>query len=226
MNSIEILSESSFLPYEKPSKLIFMLHGYGDTAENFIHIADAIKYPELKANYIALDGSSSIPNYPIGKRWFDLYPNGIYITEAGIKEIAITRLEVSNTLVLIKNSIKKTKNLYNLSFKDCFLLGFSQGGMITFEFGNYFKEVLGGLAILSGRVMPQQDILNENLLDTPIFISHGVLDEVIPIRAFEKSCKYLKKNKIKYESHRIDGDGHTISHEVINLFQKFIKKNL
>ena len=45
MDDAKILTGSSFLPHDNPKKLIFMLHGYGDTADNFIHIAGELDQP-------------------------------------------------------------------------------------------------------------------------------------------------------------------------------------
>jgi phospholipase/carboxylesterase len=226
MNSNEILSGHSFLPHDNPKKLIFMLHGYGDSAENFIHIASPLDKMDLKANYIAFDAPSIIPNYSLGRQWFNLYPNGIYIADAGPKEIKIIQSEILRVNQILENTIKQAMSKYDLSYKDCFLLGFSQGGMMTFEFGNYSFNSLGGLAILSGRIMREDIIINQSLIKTPIFISHGDRDDVLPIKVYDRACNFLKKNKILFESHKLEGDVHTISPNAINLLQKFIKKNL
>ena len=226
MNSDKILSGHSFLPHNNPQKLIFMLHGYGDSAENFIHIAKPLDNFDYKANYFALNAPSKIHNLPLGRQWFDLYPNGIYIAEAGVKEIKIIQSEILRANQMLENSIKEVIIKYKLSYKDCFLLGFSQGGMMTFEFGNYFSKSLGGLAIISGQIMREDIITNLSLLNTPIFISHGDSDEVLPIKVYEQACNFLKKNKLSYESYKLNGDTHTISDNAINLLQKFIKKNL
>jgi len=226
MNSNEILSGPSFLPHKKPKKLIFLLHGYGDSADNFIHIANTLDLPEFNANYIALNAPSAIPDYPLGRRWFNLYPNGVYVAEAGPKEIKVIRTEILRAAKLIENTITLSTNINKLSYKDCFLIGFSQGGMVTFEFGNYFNNYLGGLAILSGRIISEEKILNSALLNTPIFISHGNKDEVLPVKVFNTSCDYLRKNQLQFESHILDGDAHTISPRAIKLLQRFIKKNL
>ena len=45
-----ILKEYTFSKNSNPSKLIFMLHGYGDNAENFINIANYLDL-ELKQAY-------------------------------------------------------------------------------------------------------------------------------------------------------------------------------
>ena len=226
MNKNKILGKSSFLPHNKPEKLIFMLHGYGDSADNFIHIAGSLDKLNLKVNYFALNAPSTISNFSLGRQWFDLYPNGIYIADAGPKEIIIIESEILKANQMLENTIKIEIDKYKLSYKDCFVLGFSQGGMMTFEFGNYFTKVLGGMAILSGRIMREDIITNKSLLKTPIFISHGVSDEVLPIKVYEQSCNFLKKNEILYESYELEGDTHIISPKAINLLQKFIKKNL
>ena len=225
MNSSKTLSGPSFLPHKKPKKLIFMLHGYGDSGDNFIHLSKTLNIQEWKANFIALNAPTFIPTFPSGRQWFNLYPNGIYISDAGEKEIAIIKKEISESLVLLKNTIDNIKNTYKLSYTDCFLLGFSQGGMMTFEFGNYINKSLAGLAILSGRIISNEIIRKKALSKTPIFISHGDKDDVLPIKFFDISCNYLKTNNLRFESHILDGDGHTISFKAINLLQKFIKKN-
>jgi len=226
MNSNEILNGQSFLQHENPQKLIFMLHGYGDSAENFIHVANSFDHLDFRANYFALNAPLVIPNYPLGRQWFDLYPNGIYIADAGFKEIKIIQSEILRVNQMLKNTINKIINKYKLSYKDCFLLGFSQGGIMTFEFGNYSSNSLGGLAILSGRIMTEDIVTNKSLIKTPIFISHGDSDDVLPIKVYEQACNFLKKNKLLYESYKLKGDTHMISPNAINLLQKFIKKNL
>jgi len=123
-------------------------------------------------------------------------------------------------------SIKYILSKYKLKFSDCFVVGFSQGGMMTFELGNYSEEQLGGLAILSGRIMTNEPPTNLKFLKTPLFISHGDNDDVLNIDNFYSSCNYLKENNFHFEKHLLEGDSHTISPKAINLLQKFKKKNL
>ena len=226
MNNKETLKECSFLPHDRPNKLIFLLHGYGDNADNFIHIASALHKPDWQANYIALNAPSKIPNYPLGREWFNLYPNGIYITEAGAEEINTIKFEVQVALNKIKNTIKNFTDRFSLKFSDCFVVGFSQGGMMTFELGDYLDQQLGGLAMISGRIFDKRVINNVNFLQTPFFISHGDKDNVLLVENFYKSCHFLKEKKFNFESYLLKGDSHTISPATIDLLQKFIKKNL
>ena len=222
----EILNGPSFSRHDNPKKLIFMLHGYGDNAANFMHLANQIDQEELQAAYIALNAPGVIPGNFMGYQWFDLYPNGVYIADAGPKEFDQINKEVNESVKKIIKTIDQYCESLKLMYEDCFVVGFSQGGMMTFEVGSYLQKKLAGLAILSGRIMSHQQITNETLLQTPIFISHGAQDEVLPIKNFYKATEFLKINKCNYEPHILNQDGHNISPEAITLLQKFIKKIL
>ena len=56
-----------------------------------------------------------------------------------------------------------------------------------------------------------QSFTHSILKETPILILHGEQDEVIPIKSFYKSVKYLSANKCNLESHALPTDAHNIS---------------
>ena len=68
--------------------------------------------------------------------------------------------------------------------------------------------------------MKEDSINNSILQQTPIFISHGEKDEVIPVKSFYDSKDYLITNKCNFESHVLEGDTHIISAKTINLLQR------
>ena len=222
----EILNGPSISKHDNPKKLIFMLHGYGDNAANFMHLAHPIDLDDWEAQYVALNGPGYITGNLMGYQWFDLYPNGIYIAQAGPKEFEQIQKEIDEVVNKIIYTMEQYCDSLDLTLADCILMGFSQGGMITFEVGNQLSVKIGGLIILSGRIMKEGNIKNSILKKTPIFILHGEQDEVIPIQSYYKSIEYLSSNKCNFESHVIPSDGHNISPEAINLLQNFIKKIL
>ena len=216
----------SLSKHDKPSKLMVMLHGYGDNAANFMHLAQPIDQDNWKMHYLALNAPGIIQGNLMGYQWFDLYPGGKYIAEAGPKEFK----SVSQEIELAVSKLKETINYYldqlQLTTSDCFVMGFSQGGIITFELARSMSSKLAGIGILSGRIIQKNQNSSNLLKKTPIFVSHGSQDEVLPVFNFDQSIEYLKNNNYEFESHLIEGDTHTISPNTINLFQKFIKKNI
>ena len=223
---VEILNGPSFSKHKNPEKLIFMLHGYGDNADNFIHMANLIDQEDWKSHYISLNAPRVIAGSHIAYQWFDIYPNGVYITEASAKEIEYIKHEINQSVEKIIYSIKYYCDEFKLTFADCILMGFSQGGIMTFEVGNYFQKQFAGLVILSGRIIYDKQIENNILKNTPIYISHGQNDQVIPITNYYKAINFLQMNNCNFETHILSQDGHNISSEAINLLQNFIKKIL
>ena len=221
-----LLKGPSFSKHESPLKLMVMLHGYGDNAANFMHLAQPIDQDEWGMHYISLNAPSIMKGNIMGYQWFDLYPGGVYIADAGPKEYKLINEEIELSILKLKNTINFYLDQLKLTLKDCFVMGFSQGGIITFELARNLNSQLGGIGILSGRIIQKDELPNIVLQKTPIFISHGSQDDVLPIFNFEESINYLKSNKYTFESHIIEGDTHTISPNTINLFQKFIKKNI
>ena len=105
----------------------------------------------------------------MGYQWFDLYPNGIYIAQAGPKEFEQIQKEIDEVVNKIIYTMEQYCDSLDLTLADCILMGFSQGGMMTFEVGNQLSEKIGGLIILSGRIMKESPIKN-SILKKPQFL--------------------------------------------------------
>ena len=97
---------------------------------------------------------------------------------------------------------------------------------MAFELGQSLNKKLAGIAIISSRIISREHVPKNSFLETPIFISHGGLDNVLPISNFNQSIEVLQKYKYNFESHLLPNDEHTMSQETITLFQNFIKKNI
>ena len=209
-----------------PKKLVFLLHGYGDNAENFIPLVTHLHDPELNVNFYAPNAPSSLPQYPIGRQWFDLYPNGKNFNEAGSAEKEILKQDCLSSLNLIKDYIKNLCIKYKLTHKDCFIIGFSQGAMMAFEFGKYIDSIFAGCVLLSGRILPSEDHEKKYFIKTPILIIHGDQDTVLEPKYFEEAIKILKKRGFLFDSYLMKDEGHTVTVETLKLTKNFIKKHM
>ena len=138
-----ILSGPSISKHDKPKKLMIMLHGYGDNAANFIYLAEPLDQDEWGMHYVALNAPNIMPGNPMGYQWFDLYINGVYISDAGPKEYKIIDDVITANVTKIKNTIDIILQNMKLSMNDCFIMGFSQGGIMAFELGRSLTETLG-----------------------------------------------------------------------------------
>ena len=221
-----LLTGPSISKHDHPKKLMIMLHGYGDNAANFIHLAEPQDLDNWEMHYVALNAPSIMPGNPMGYQWFDLYVNGIYISDLGEKEYNLIKKIISDNIAKITNTISLILENLKLEMKDCFVMGFSQGGIMAFELGRSLTKSLGGIGFISSRIIKKIEKPNRIFQQTPIFISHGGQDDVLPISNFNQSLEILNKNNLNFESHLIEKDTHTISPNTIKLFQEFIKKNI
>ena len=103
-----LLKGPSLSKHDKPSKLMIMLHGYGDNAANFMHLAQPIDKEEWGMHYVALNAPSIMKGNLMGYQWFDLYPGGVYIAEAGPKEYELVNKEIE----LAVSKLDRTINFY------------------------------------------------------------------------------------------------------------------
>ena len=176
MNDIKQLNGVSCIFTKKPKKLIFLLHGYGDYAENFIPLANYLNDSTLNANFFAPNASFSVPHYPQGRQWFNPYPNGIHYNEAGTKEKTTMKNECVTSIKKLKIYVINLCSLNNLSLEDCFFVGFSQGAMIAYELGKvHINKTSSRLRILlSGRILSSRELGNRLIrFNTPLLIVHG-----------------------------------------------------
>ena len=218
------LDGDTILFTKKPKKLIIFLHGYGDNAENFISITKYFKDNIFEANYFAPNAPFSVPQYPSGRQWFDPYPNGIHYNEAGSEEKAIMKQECETSIKLLEEYINKLCSLNNLSYQDCFLIGFSQGAMIVFELGNFMKRTFAGCIMISGRILSTHSIDNNLFISTPLMILHGDSDDVVNPKYYKEACQITKSNGFNVEKYLINEEGHTISAKMLQLVEDFLKK--
>tara|TARA_B100001123_G_C15229581_1_gene994596 strand:- start:725 stop:1396 length:672 start_codon:yes stop_codon:yes gene_type:complete len=219
----EILGES-ILFSKKPKKLIFLLHGYGDNATNFIPLAKSLNSNKLEINFFAPNAPSSVPLYPTGRQWFNIFPNEIHKNKTIEEQKSIIEKDCQDSFIKLQKYISDLCNLNNLSHKDCFLIGFSQGAMIAYELGFFEDKIFAGCIMLSGRVLSKKIYKNNNFVKTPLLIIHGDEDEIIKPSYFTEACEIAKLNNFNSKEYLINGVGHTISPKILELVENFLQK--
>ena len=60
----------------------------------------------------------------MGYQWFDLYINGVYISDAGPKEYSVINKVIEDNVTKINNTISLILKNMKLEMEDCFVMGF------------------------------------------------------------------------------------------------------
>ena len=126
--------------------------------------------------------------------------NGINFNEASPAEKEILKQDCLSSLSLIKDYINDLCIKHKLALKDCFIIGFSQGAMMAFEFGKYVNDTFAGCVLLSGRILPSEDHEKKYFIKTPVLIVHGDQDTVLEPKYFDEANKILGTSLFMHQS--------------------------
>jgi len=174
MNNLPL--HNLFYPSSIPSKkLIVVLHGRGDSAEGFRFFPEELGFDDV--NYLLLDAPFE---YYTGFSWYDLPPNQL-------PGIEYSRNTLTQTLdILFSSEYEPSQTV---------LFGFSQGSLLTFEFGARYDKVLAGYIGVSGYIYDADKILiemNKEVNAGNWLCTHGYEDDVL---AFDESASQVKMLK-------------------------------
>lgn len=176
-------------PKNTPTASIIWLHGLGANAEDLAGLPKQLHLPDnLSIRHI-------FPNAPIRpvtfaqgmavNAWFDIVDLSLEALqdEPGIRN--------TNDIIeqLIENEILK-----GITSNRIFLAGFSQGGAMALYSGVRYHKPLAGILALSSFIALQDKLPYERSSEnqnTPILLTHGIADPLIPVRFSEHFYNYL-----------------------------------
>jgi len=198
----------------KPEMLIIFFHGWGSNGDDLIQLAPLFAKHFPSAYFLSPNGPEACPQNPLGgKQWFGLdFKNDGSIDRSEMPQKVLLSSEKVN--IFIRHWQKKLA----ISDNETFLIGFSQGSMITLEIGT--NNTFGGLLCYSGSFINNNAPLSEK---HKIILIHGELDAVIPIQSMSDAETSLRKLGATVSSYKCDNLGHSINQEGINKGVEFIK---
>ncbi len=200
---------------DRPYPLVILMHGYGS------HMGDLVSL----SPHISTDG------------YLFAFPNAPLRIEIGLGMIGFAwssppELEFDpdgSAERLVDEFITDVFERYKIKIGHVVLGGFSQGGMMAYRHGLRHPDKFKGLISLSSRISPR-DIPKADISQgcQSIFISHGTLDEIIPIDAGHIARDLLTEKGYSTDYHEYEM-AHQITQEVIedisNWLQSVAPKN-
>lgn len=173
---------------KNPSVLI-LLHGYGSNEEDLFSFAGELP-DELLIISVQAPQTLGFGSYS----WFTIHFND---TQGKFSDIP----EAIQARELVAIFIKEIQEKYQIKPKNTYLLGFSQGTILSYAVALNYPEIIQKVVALSGYVNPELLPKDVNLKDysaLDFFISHGNVDQVIPVEWANKAPEFLKQLQIKH----------------------------
>lgn len=180
--------------------LVIFLHGYGSNEQDLFGIKD-----DLPASYTYLSVRAPMTMEEGSYQWFRKKGEGAYNGETDDLK--------TNGQVLL-DFIAQAAKKYHTEPQKVFLVGFSQGAIMSYELALRHPEAVGGIAALSGRILPVLKSAlkpDEKRQALAIFIGHGKQDNRLPYKDGTDASSLLQGLSLTPEFHGYEGLGHNIS---------------
>jgi len=209
MKSLDLPLDNLFIPAQTPSKqLLIVLHGRGDSSEGFINLPSFINIESM--NYLLLDAPFE---YFGGCSWYQLPPDQLPGIEYSSK--------------LLKETLD-TVFREDFEASQSFLFGFSQGSLLTFEFGLRYEKKLAGYIAISGYIYDVEKLLEEtrpNAAASSWLCTHGRFDNVLPYETSKAQIEFLQKSGFGVEFVSYDKE-HALDRDELSMISEWIRKRL
>jgi len=201
------------LPIENPPLLI-LLHGYGSNELDLFSFAnelpDSLVIVSLRGPYEMGYG---------GYAWYDINLDSENNKFSDLNQARESLKKITTTIDYLKTK-------YSTNPNNTFLLGFSQGAILSyalsFNFPNKIQHVIALSGYLNTELIPKENIQKVN---TDYYISHGTVDQVIPVDWARKAGPFLDSKELKNEYSEYPV-GHGVAPQNFFNFKKWIENRL
>lgn len=186
--SLEFISRPPKIKQEKPPLLI-MLHGYGSNEEDLFSFAE-----ELPEELLIISARAPLTIGFGSYSWYTIH------FEAGNDKFSDIP-EAKHALQLIDQFVSEIIDAYEVDQSNIFLLGFSQGTILSTAYALNHPDKIQHVIALSGYVndeLIQKPVEKEAFKNLDFFVSHGTVDQVIPVEWARKTPAYFDKLNIKH----------------------------
>lgn len=185
---------------DEQSPLLVMLHGYGSNEKDLVSLA-----PALDARLRVVSVRAPLVLAPEMYGWFpiDFTPGGITVDREAAQNVAD---RFAAFLEQLLETLRPTGD-------KVFLMGFSQGSVMSYLTAFRAPALLHGVLALSGQLpdtRPEAEAMPTGLADVPFLVQHGLFDEVLPIDRGRQADAWLRDRIADYTyreypmAHQID----------------------
>ena len=194
--------------------LLLLLHGYGSNEEDLFSFA-----PELPDDSYVISVRAPYDLQPYGHAWYAIH------FDADENKFS-DNVQAKQSVELIASFIDEIVKQYPIDTENVTLIGFSQGAILSYATALTYPEKVTKVVALSGYF--NQEILPE-VIDTKaishlkFFVSHGSVDQVIPVDWARKAKPALENLglEVEYQEYPI---GHGVSPKNFFDFKAWLTK--
>ena len=194
--------------------MVILLHGVGGNEQNLFSFA-----PELPENFVVVAARGPLTFGANNFAWFQV--------DFSTGKPQINTQQAENSRLMLIDFIDDLKSEINFNPNEVYLMGFSQGGIMSYSVALTDPEKVKGIAVMSGRLLPEIKpfMADEKRLEKlKIFISHGKQDAVLNYQYALEATDFLKTKNLNPDFHSYE-EGHTVNRQMFDDVNLWLKNN-
>lgn len=208
----------SFGTQENPKKLIVFLHGYNSAIADVEVFADILAHKLKDTLIIAPESDIQSERNPLKKQWYalaDVDPDRKRRkpetpTDEIVEIYNRTGQRISTAAKRINKFITQLQKEYNISNKNTYIMGFSQGAMLAIFTGLTRRYKLGGVFPFAG-IVCGKDTLEKEIYSRPdVYLFHGTSDLAVQYKTLAFTKEWLEAHDISWEAVEYEGIEHRL----------------
>ena len=194
--------------------LLLLLHGYGSNEEDLFSFAS-----ELPNDSYVISVRAPYDLQPYGHAWYAIH------FDADENKFS-DNVQAKQSVELIAGFIEEVVKQYPIDAKNVTLIGFSQGAILSYATALTYPEKVSKVVALSGyfnqEIMPE--VIDTNAIShLKFFVSHGSVDQVIPVEWARKAKPALENLGLEVDYHEYPV-GHGVAPQNFYDFKNWILK--
>lgn len=211
--SLDYITREPKIKTENPPLLI-LLHGYGSNMEDLFSFSE-----ELPDELLII--SAEAP-YQLGFGSYAWYAINFDDIRGKFSDLEQAKISIDK----IATFIDEIKAKYQTDPTKTFLLGFSQGAILSYSLSFFYPNKVQNVIALSGYINTEllpREISKE--IKTNYYCSHGSVDQVLPVEWARKSKPFLDKLGLinTYIEYPV---GHGVAPQNFHSFKTWIQEKL
>jgi phospholipase/carboxylesterase len=203
----------------KARSMVVFLHGYGADGADLLGLADPLA-PHLRDTvFYAPDAPDACASNGFGRQWFPI-PRFDGSTEAAAATGMARAVADLNAFVDAKLAEE------NLTPAHLALVGFSQGAMMALHVAPRRPQAMAGVVAISGKLIAPERLAAETVVKQPVLLVHGDEDPVVDFAEMALAGDALVAAGFDTYGHVMQGTGHGIAPDGLQVALHFLKENL
>ncbi|UGS20084.1 alpha/beta hydrolase [Flavobacterium cyclinae] len=212
MNLYYLIQEPKIKHDKNP--LLILLHGYGSNEEDLFSFAS-----ELPQDHYVISVRAPYDLQPYGHAWYAIH------FDADENKFS-DNVQAKQSVELISDFIDEVVKQYPIDTKNVNLIGFSQGAILSYATALTFPDKISKVVALSGyfnqEIMPE--VIDKNAVShLKFFVSHGSVDQVIPVEWARKAKPALENLGLEVVYHEYPV-GHGVAPQNFYDFKNWLVK--